>query len=357
MTEPHPTPLYDQGTKLEYVDPTQIPQWNQWLDNFETSTIFHTSNWAKVLSESYGYIPRYLVCNNTEIQRAIFPMMEVQSVLTGRRGVSLPFSDFCQPLLQPGISLIDLFDRLKKVGASKKWQSIMLRDVPHWTEQPFKVIEYLDHTIDLNRSSDALFSALRTNYRRKIKKARGNELEIKFERSFESMKAYYELHCLTRKKHELPPQPFRFFKKIHEHILSKELGFIIIAYHKGEAIAGAVYMHFGKHVIYKYGGSNSTYDHLNGNYLVQWSGIEWAAQNGFDWLSLGRTDPENKGLIQYKNGWASSSRPLAYYKFDLGQEEFINNKGKLLHYATHLFKRMPLPVLKMAGSFLYPHIG
>lgn len=357
MTEPHPTPLCDQDTKLEYVDPTQIPQWNQWVAQQEESTIFHTSNWAHVLSESYGYVPTYLVCNNKGIHQAIFPMMEVHSFLTGRRGVSLPFSDFCQPLIRPEISLIDIFDKVKNEGTSRKWQSIMLRDVPHWTEEPFKVIEYLDHTIDLSQSSDALFSSLRTNYRRKIKKAKKNDIEIKFERSIEATKAYYKLHCLTRKKHKLPPQPFRFFKKIHEHILSKELGFIILAYHNGEAIAGAVYMHFGKHVIYKYGGSNSTYDNLNGNYLVQWSGIEWAANNGFDCLSLGRTDPENKGLIQYKNGWASSSRPLAYYKFDLGQEEFTNSKGKLLHYATHLFKRMPLPVLKMAGSFLYPHIG
>jgi len=35
------------------------------------------------------------------------------------------------------------------------------------------------------------------------------------------MGEYYRLHCLTRKRHGLPPQPTGFFQKIQEHIIAK----------------------------------------------------------------------------------------------------------------------------------------
>ena len=357
MFVPHPAVQCIVDPKLDHVDPTSIPHWNQWISTCENSTVFHTSNWARVLHETYGYRPYYLVCGGGDVPQLIFPIMEVHSLLTGRRGVSLPFSDYCRPLIHQGISLSNVFSKLKESGKSKKWDSIHLRDVPEWTHHPIEVTEFVDHAIDLNRTQNEIYSSLRSNYRRKIKKAMGHDLVIQEERSLEALQAYYKLHCITRKKHELPPQPVRFFKKIHEHILSEHLGFILLAYHKGVAIAGAVYMHFGKHIIYKYGSSDGIHDGLNGNYLVQWSGIKWAAQNGFETFSLGRTDPDNKGLIQYKDGWGATKRSLPYYTFDMNKQAFIAHKSKGMTYAKYLFKRLPVPLLKIAGSFLYPHIG
>ena len=46
-------------------------------------------------------------------------------------------------------------------------------------------------------------------------------LEMTICESFESIKDFYRLNCLTRRMHGLPPQPFSFFKKIHEHIICR----------------------------------------------------------------------------------------------------------------------------------------
>ena len=61
-------------------------------------TVFHSSAWMRVLSKTYGHKALVLTwCRNGEVAAAL-PLLEVASPLTGRRGVSLPFTDFCKPL-------------------------------------------------------------------------------------------------------------------------------------------------------------------------------------------------------------------------------------------------------------------
>ena len=71
-----------------------------------------------------------------------------------------------------------------------------------------------------------------------------------------------------------------------------------------QVIAGAVYFLFRDTVIFKYGAFNKHYQILRPNNLVMWETIRWCCTNGFHHFSLGRTDPDNEGLLQFKRGWA-----------------------------------------------------
>ena len=55
--------------------------------------------------------------------------------------------------------------------------------------------------------------------------------------SAEAMQEFYKLQCLTRKRHGLPPQPLHFFLNIHRHILSQNMGMIVLARHQGQPVA------------------------------------------------------------------------------------------------------------------------
>jgi len=58
----------------------------------------------------------------------------------------------------------------------------------------------------------------------------------------------------------------------------------------------------------KYGASEKAYHHLRPNNLIMWEAIKWCAQNGFKTFSLGRTEPENEGLLQFKQGWGTTEK-------------------------------------------------
>ena len=130
------------------------------------------------------------------------------------------------------------------------------------------------------------FSSFRDSTKRNIKKAIQNGVHVTIQNSLQSVKEYYRLHCITRKCHGLPPQPFYFFKKIHEHIISQNKGFVALALHEGKVIAGAVFFQFGNQAIFKYGASDPRYLHIRPNNLVMWEAIKWHCQNGYQNLQF-----------------------------------------------------------------------
>ena len=90
-----PTPSIDASI----IDPLCDPEWDRQIASHPNSTFFHSSAWAKVLSHTYGHVPFYLRLVRDGQLVALVPVMEVRSPLTGRRGVCLPFTDVCGPLL------------------------------------------------------------------------------------------------------------------------------------------------------------------------------------------------------------------------------------------------------------------
>ena len=53
--------------------------------------------------------------------------MYVESFITGKRAVSLPFSDYCQPLISEDISFNELFNEVLKLVKSKGLKYLELR--------------------------------------------------------------------------------------------------------------------------------------------------------------------------------------------------------------------------------------
>lgn len=55
-----------------------------------------------VLKETYGHVPMYICRFDGNRLVQTLPLMEVASRWTGRRGVSLPFTDACAALCEEG---------------------------------------------------------------------------------------------------------------------------------------------------------------------------------------------------------------------------------------------------------------
>ena len=84
---------------LQIIDPTAYPGWDNLLLSISEANIFHTASWANVLKESYGYRPVYFTKIRKSKISVLIPIMEINSGLTGKRGVSLPFTDYCEPII------------------------------------------------------------------------------------------------------------------------------------------------------------------------------------------------------------------------------------------------------------------
>ncbi len=339
------------------IDPTHYPGWDDLLLSTPGYSFFHSSAWARVLFESYGYAPKYFTIMDDHKFLALVPLMEVNSFLTGRRGVSLPFTDYCEPIVDDGIKFQDLMNSITEHGEKAGWRYLEFRARKDLFPFSLPPCAYLGHVLDLSQSEGQIFSNFRDSTKRNVKKAMREGVKVKIDHSLESVNEFYKLNCMTRREHGLPPQPFYFFKKIYDHVISKDLGMVVLASLDQENVAGAIYFHFGEKAVYKYGASDKKFQHLRANNLVMLEAIRRCSQKGYKSLCFGRTEPENQGLIQFKSGWGTTEQPIHYYRYDLKKGSFVSNSSKVTGFHNKIFRNMPIPISNKIGALLYKHVG
>lgn len=341
---------------ISIINPIEHPHWDDLLLTAERTTFFHTTAWAQVLSGSYGYKPLYFTIVDYGKLTGLIPVMEIKSFLTGKRGVSLPFTDICHPFADTLEKLQALMSCLTEYGNRACWKYIEFRGICGLFHGLSPCAEHFSHIVDLHSSEDSLFKSLRDSTRRNIRRAEKEGVEVSLQHTREALKTFYYLHCRTRRLHGLPPQPWSFFENIHAHIIGPRQGFVALAAHQGKPVAGAVYFLSRDRAVYKFGASNRNYQHLRATSLVMWEAIRWLHGNGFGTLHFGRTETENDGLLQFKRGWRPTAGTVKYYKLNLMTNEFSAERNGI-RSSYSVFKFLPIPFLRLAGSVLYRHVG
>ncbi len=342
---------------LEILNPFTRPEWDRLAIAHPACSFFHSSAWARVLSEAYGYKPCYATAFGDNGLFACLPMMEVSSFITGKRGVSLPFTDSCEPLVGDRISFNALMDTAKEYGKKAGWDYLEIRGGSNFFAGTKPSVLYLGHTLDLTPGESKLFSGFSASTRRNVRKAEKESVEVVISTRMEAMMEFCLLNRITRKQHGLPAQPLPFFRAVQERVLSKGLGFIAQARYQGNTIAASVFFVFGRTALYKFGASAMEYQRLRANNLVMWEAIKHLTTHGIEILSFGRTDPEQEGLRRFKLGWGAQEHAISYYHHALRQNRFARHRELVNDFGKNLFRKLPLPMLNAIGSLVYRHTG
>ena len=139
--------------------------------------------WARVLSESYDYTPLYFTAVDNGRIHALVPIMEVNSILTGRRGVSLPFTDFCRPIIGEAILFRNCSIILLLMAKYKGWKHIELREIPGFPARQSRLCDLFEAHTRSDQGTDQIFRALRKGTKSAIKKAEKEDIEIEISSS------------------------------------------------------------------------------------------------------------------------------------------------------------------------------
>ena len=342
---------------FDIVNPLEIPDWDELVLATGKASVFHSSAWARVLHESYGYKPLYFASIENGKMASLMSLMEVNSRLTGKRGVSLPFTDQVSLIAQDKAAFEKMIKGGTDYGEKAGWKYVEWRDGSPFPEGVCASESNYTHELNLLKAEKELFSGFRDSTRRNIKKAAKAGVSVGIGQSLDSIRSFYRLNCITRKRHGLPPQPLSFFDKIFEHVISKDHGIVASALNEGKVVASAVFFHFARGAVYKYGASDLAHQELRANNLVMWEAIKWFREKGFKTLNFGRTEPNNKGLLQFKRGWNAEERQLRYFTYDLKKKAYKTDSRGVRMFQNQIFNFTPVPVLRFVGSALYKHLG
>jgi Acetyltransferase (GNAT) domain len=343
----------------DFVNPLREVQWNKWVQEQSNATFFHTAEWAQVLSETYNYDPHYAVLREDKRTVGVLPIMEVRSMWTGCRGISLPFSDECTPLLARGVTLAEVIEPVRAYGLQRGWSHLEFRGGAETLPSAVRSGEFALHNLPLEVTEELQFKKLRNSASRNIQKSIREGVQVERLQTREAMDVFYALHSDTRRHHGLPPQPLRFFHLIHQHVIEKGSGFVSLARYGKRWIAGAVFFEFGCQAVYKFGASDRHFQHLRANNLVMWDAICHFQRKHIPELSLGRSRLQDEGLMRFKRSWGALESRLAYHQIGLKKEvratNFDTRHGPV--WLPKLIQWVPLSVLRLVGRLAYRHIA
>ena len=138
-------------------------------------------------------------------------------------------------------------------------------------------LSFYGHVIDLAAEVDDLFKRLDSAVRRGIRKAEAAGLHELISTASEAIETFFALHCRTRRRHGLPPQPFRFFDNIQRAFLDAGQGFVATARLKEPAAGGGCFFFMGGQALYKFGASDHEFQQLRPNNLMMWEAMRRCA--------------------------------------------------------------------------------
>jgi hypothetical protein len=340
------------------IDALCDPRWAALIERHPHASVFHSPNWLRALQTVYGYQP---VAITTCPPRAPLTnglvFCRIESWLTGRRLVSLPFSDHCEPLIDDPSVFDAMLTHIKQQVDQGLWKYMELRPVSYGPNCPTalsRMVTYYFHSLDLSPGIEQLFRKLHKDcIQRKILRAEREKLAYEEGRSEDLLNKFYRLLVMTRRRQNLPPQPLHWFQGLIA-TFGEDLK-IRVASRNGVALASILTLSHKKSMVYKYGCSNVAFNNLGGTALLLWRTVQEAKERGFEELEMGRSDADNLGLVAFKDRWGASGKLINYWTYpQRGAGLPTAWKNRL---ARHVVSAVPDLALEMAGKFLYKHIG
>lgn len=347
--------------QLFQFDPVEDPRWPELLEKHPRACVFHTPGWLEALRNTYGYDPiGYTASPPGDKIRSGLVFCRVKSWLTGRRLVSLPFSDHCEPLLDS--DEVEFFvQSLEAEVRARHWDYIEVRPVsgsfdPNGEGLGFRpATRYRLHSIDLQPDLDVIRRGFdKDSVVRRIRRAERAGLIERSGVSQDLLKDFYALLIRTRARHAVPPQPYEWFQNLID-CLGDALS-IRVAYKGKTPVAAVLMLRFRDVAIYKYGCSEVSFKNLGAMPLLLWMAIQESKFTGAKEFSLGRSDEHNAGLIAFKDHWTKHSTPLVYWRCP-GPVTLDSRESWGLGMAKRVFAFMPMRMQAATGKLLYRHIG
>ena len=296
-------------------------------------------------------------------------LSRIRSWLTGKRLVSLPFSDHCSPLVSSPTELRDLFADLKSFLTAEGWSYLEIRPVDNSFDDVLQAAgfqrgdEYLLHRLRLDASADDLFRQFhKSSVQYRVRRAERLGLVCEVGRSPKLIRDFFHLMAITRRRQLLPPQPYQWFENL-VRCMGKDGIDIRVAYKDQRPVAAVLNIKAFGHVCYKYSCSDLHFKSMNATCLLLWHTIQDACRDGAEVLDLGRSAIDNPGLIRFKSNWAGEPTRLTYWRLQTptspsphsGFSSWLDDSK--VTGSKRIVALLPQPVLNRIGSILYKHIG
>jgi hypothetical protein len=234
----------DSDWNVEFFSHREETAWNDFVHMHPRSNIFHTLEWRHVLESVFGYRTVYMLSKGSNGKiAAVLPLAYVSSFLTGRRLVSLPFSQYCGPLWTDEDALVCILSCLDNIRVATRSNYVLLKMKQPLADDVRKrcnltqVHHYFQSNISLDGTKEQIWHRLHKDSTRwAVRKAERLGVRVQNSERIEDSKYLYELMLKTSKRHGTPSYPPSLFLEIYRSLIPNGLAKVFFATYGNRAI-------------------------------------------------------------------------------------------------------------------------
>jgi len=330
---------------------TDAESWDRFVLASEAGSFYHRFGWSRILRESLGVEPFYLMARSDDQVVGVLPLVLLSSRLFGRILCSMPFLNFGGPCADSGAVARALIDAAIRKSHELEVDYLELRCAARIPTDLASSTHKVSMSIALDRDPDVLWNGFTSKHRTNVRRAMKNQLVVA-SGGWELFEEFFAV--LERSWRDLgtPLYGRGFFASVLAEFPGETR--IHVCRYGERPVAVACNGMQGGVIEGMWAGGMPVARSLNANYVLYWHMIQEACRLGFGRFHLGRSTVDSGGEW-FKTRWNANALQLYWYYHRPrgGAMPALNVDNPKYRNAIAAWRRLPLWVVRRVG----PHIA
>ncbi|MFA6096685.1 MAG: peptidoglycan bridge formation glycyltransferase FemA/FemB family protein [Candidatus Paceibacterota bacterium] len=338
---------------MEIREISNKEEWEKFILNESPDTFLQSWNWGEINRNTGDRIWRFGIYEDN-ILRSAFLVIRINA----KRGSFLfiphgPIENNLKMKIKNEKLWNTFFEYLKQLGKRERVDFIRISPILENNEQNLEIFKsagfkdapiHMMHPemtwlLDISKNEDEIMKGMRKTHRNLIRRAEKEGVKIIQGTDEKYLKAFYDIHMETVRRHKFVPFSFDYIQK--EVDLFKKDGQVSIfsAVYNEEIISSAIIVFYGNEAFYHHGASSSKYYKVPASYLVLWNAIKEAKGRGctiFNFYGIVENKPKHPwtGLSNFKQGFGGYKKELVHC------QDFVLRKKYIINYFVEHMRKL-----------------
>ncbi len=336
-------------------------EWDRFVEEQEDSRFIHLIGFKRVIERVYKFEPFYLYFKKGNEIFAVFSSFIQNSILTGRKIVSQPFSEYGGLVFSKFIKneekieiLDELFSILKDTLRKKNIKGLEIRGrTDPLAEKYAKKIVLGNYGIKRLEKNMDIWKSVDYMVRKAVNKAKREGVIIFEDLNFDRIRDFYSLHLRTMKRFGSPPHPYTYFINLKKE-LSQNIK-IYYAVYREKIIAFLLGWKVGKSIHITDNPSDRRFFPLRGNDYLHFIFLQGAKENGCNIFDFGPMRYEGQEF--FKKKWNLETHEYSIFHYPPVIKTLAYKPPFYVKIASKIWKLVPTKFSRYMGKFLRKELG
>lgn len=328
--------------------------WNAYVSGHPAATQYHAYEWLLIIERSFKHLICPLVATEAGRIRGVFPLVQMQSRLFGKRAVSLPFVNYGGMLADDEEGRVCLWRAGIRLAKSWGAASLESREFVAYEPAEYTKAHKVTMLLTLASSVEAQWMGFDAKLRNQIRKAERSGLSVRVG-GMQDVGGFYEVFARNMRDLGTPVYGRRFFEEVLKRLPGAASIHSVCLNEK--VIGACLALDSGSVVEVPWASSLREYRNLCPNNLMYWAVIQAAIKSGRATLDLGRSTI-GEGTYKFKEQWGAKAMSLYwnYWLEDPSRKPDLTKENPKYRLAITAWKRLPVWATKIMGPTIVRNI-